>query len=290
MAMLAWPVAACSSNVEATSETAASSSTGTAASSGSTSDPAESSGSTVAIPGSSSGGVGSSSSDSSAGSSSTGVVLPDPCDTFTQDCPPGFKCNPFANDGGSSWNDRMCVPVDDEPDGYGEPCTVVDSGVSGFDSCDVGSMCLVLGADTLEGECVELCGGSESEPTCVQEEAFCQLTAEGAFNPCFISCDPLGDDCDVDQTCVSSLGDEFLCAAEGQGQYTDPCRFINDCEEGLGCFDAVESVCDVREASCCLPYCDLQTPDCPDGLGCVPFFNEAAPRGYENLGVCFEPA
>src|SRR5262245_15971404 len=30
------------------------------------------------------------------------------CDVWAQDCPPGEKCMPWANDGGSSWNSLRC--------------------------------------------------------------------------------------------------------------------------------------------------------------------------------------
>jgi hypothetical protein len=33
------------------------------------------------------------------------------CDVFAQDCPDGFKCMPWANDGGGSWNAAKCSPV-----------------------------------------------------------------------------------------------------------------------------------------------------------------------------------
>lgn len=281
--------AGCSSNVGTPGGTdGQSSSSGSAISTSSTAtvDPPAS---TSSAPGTSSeGGV--ASTDSSSGSSSTGLVFPDPCDSFAQDCPEGYKCNPFANDEGSAWNDVMCVPVDADPDGYGERCTAVDSGVSGFDSCDVGAMCLVDNLDTLEGECVELCGGSPSEPTCVQENAFCRITGDGVFNACLISCDPLADDCDRGETCVSSNGGQFSCVTEGDGLYAEACEFLNDCVDGLGCFMSAESVCESSDTGCCLPYCDLQAPDCPDGLACTAFFNEGAPRGYEDLGVCFDPA
>jgi hypothetical protein len=32
------------------------------------------------------------------------------CDQWAQDCPPGEKCMPWANDGGSSWNATRCFP------------------------------------------------------------------------------------------------------------------------------------------------------------------------------------
>ena len=37
------------------------------------------------------------------------------CDLFEQDCPPGEKCMPWANDGGGAWNATRCSPVADNP-------------------------------------------------------------------------------------------------------------------------------------------------------------------------------
>ena len=68
--------------------------------------------------------------DDSTGGSSCGFVCDssdtagDTCDLWEQDCPEGEKCNPWANDGGASWNALRCVPIDPNPDGVGEPCTV----------------------------------------------------------------------------------------------------------------------------------------------------------------------
>ncbi len=50
------------------------------------------------------------------------------CDLWSQDCPPGEKCMPWANDGGNTWNATRCTPIDDDPRSVGEPCTVVESG------------------------------------------------------------------------------------------------------------------------------------------------------------------
>lgn len=58
------------------------------------------------------------------------------CDVFAQDCPPGEKCVPWANDGGGVWNATRCSPVDDDPAAPGEPCTVEGGPTSGIDDCD----------------------------------------------------------------------------------------------------------------------------------------------------------
>jgi hypothetical protein len=63
------------------------------------------------------------------------------CDLWKQDCPPGEKCMPWANDGGGSWNATRCTPLAEDPRQPGEPCTVEGSGVSGRDDCDIRAMC-----------------------------------------------------------------------------------------------------------------------------------------------------
>jgi len=226
-------------------------------------------------------------------SSSTGGV-PDPCSIWAQDCPEGFKCAPYSNNGGGAWNDTMCVPVAEDPAGYGEPCTVQESGVSGLDDCDVGALCFGVDPQTLMGECVELCGGTPEEPTCVQDDATCIISSDGTVAPCLLSCDPLGGECDPDEVCVPSNSGSFVCtadASEDGGAVGDPCEFINACDEGLGCYTPIAIVCTDETASgCCLPYCSLAAPDCPDALTCVPYWESGdAPEGYENLGLCHEP-
>ena len=47
-----------------------------------------------------------------------GVIDENQCNPFTQDCPEGEKCMPWANDGGGSWNATRCSPISDNP---GEP-------------------------------------------------------------------------------------------------------------------------------------------------------------------------
>ena len=97
--------------------------------------------------------------DTGEGTADSGVVdtgevwldLPTSCSTFAQDCPPGFKCMPWASDGGNSWNATRCVPIAPDPNAPGEPCTVEGSGVSGLDDCDGTSMCWDVDPDTLEG-------------------------------------------------------------------------------------------------------------------------------------------
>jgi hypothetical protein len=73
-----------------------------------------------------------------------------------------------------------------------------------------------------------------------------------------------------------------------------PCGFINDCAKGLSCLPAaVLPGCE--GSACCSGFCDLELGDGPceallPGTACSPFFEEnAAPPGYEQVGVCILP-
>lgn len=230
----------------------------------------------------------SSSSSGGESSSSTGVELPEGCDVFAQDCPDGFKCAPFANDGGNSWNDLRCVPVVPEPVDLGGPCMVEGEPASGIDDCGVGEMCFNVDPDTGIGECNDLCGGTPEEPTCQQEGAACSISATGPINICLLPCDPLAASCDTNEVCAPVGVTPFACVpaagavAEGEG-----CEFVNQCAAGLGCFPAAPGFCGEDDASCCLPYCDVTVPDCPDGLTCMSYWKDGEPaEGFEDVGVC----
>ncbi len=114
--------------------------------------------------------------DSEAGSSSeggcVGGFLNNNCGP---DLPPVETCNIWANDGGNRWNATRCVPLAPDPAGPEEPCTAEGSGVSGFDDCDVASVCLVSNVDTLEGTCMPMCIGSPEAPVCADPERTCTI-------------------------------------------------------------------------------------------------------------------
>lgn len=112
-----------------------------------------------------------------------------------------------------------------------------------------------------------------------QVDAFCRIAAGRAFNPCSISCQPLAKECDAGETDVSSNAGPFSCVPEGEGLYAEACAFLNDYVAGLGCFTSAAWECEDVESGWCLPYRDLQAPDCPNGLACTAFIGEGAPRG-----------
>ena len=213
------------------------------------------------------------------------------CDLYLQDCPAGEKCAPYANDGGSSWNDWACVPVDPSPVAPGEPCTVEGSGLTGVDSCAVGSMCWDVDPETNLGTCRAHCVGTEIAPACLDPEAYCTISGDGLMTLCLPSCNPLDPD-----TCSEGLGcylfdDTFICIPDASGDVgglLEPCEYANACDSGLQCVAGGEiASCD---GPCCAPNCDLQAPQCPAGLTCVPYFDEAdAPPGYAQLGQCKDP-
>ena len=215
--------------------------------------------------------------------------LPEECSIFTQDCPAGYKCAPYANDGGSAWNDTKCVPVVEDPNLPGEPCTVEGSGVSGIDDCDVTSMCWDIDPKTNEGTCVAHCIGDVSDPSCLEPCFGCSISASGPIALCLPTCDPLTQNCDVGQAChpVSEL---FACVPDGSPEGTgigSACEFINACPPGLFCLDAsVVPACE-SGVGCCAPVCPVGGADpCPGllpGTECTPWFPEGPPK---DAGLC----
>lgn len=119
------------------------------------------------------------------------------CDVYMQDCPEGEKCSPWANDGGSIWNASKCTPVGAAA--LGEPCTAEGAGWSGVDNCAPGSMCFHVDPDTLEGVCVEMCGGGVEQPTC--QEGTCVVQHDGALPLCLTTCDPKASTCEKGENC-----------------------------------------------------------------------------------------
>jgi len=221
------------------------------------------------------------------------------CDIWMQDCMAGEKCMPWANDGGNSWNATRCTPVADNPGQVGDECTVEGSGVTGIDSCDVGSMCYYVDPETNIGTCVGMCQGSEDAPMC--EPGFlCSISNDGVLILCRRECDPLLQDCMGSAACLPANGsDGFVCIVDASGEDGapgQPCEFLNACDPGLFCANA-EAVPDcMGSGGCCSEFCDLTEPD-PDagcslmGQTCTPWFEEGtAPPDLEHVGACALPA
>jgi hypothetical protein len=201
------------------------------------------------------------------------------CDLWADDCPPGEKCMPWANDGGHAWNATRCSPLAEDPQQVDEPCTVVDSPVSGVDDCEAHAMCWNVDPDTLMGTCVGFCSGSEANPTCDDPCKFCPITSDGVLILCLRRCDPLAQDCGEGQGCYL-LNDEFGCAPDASaemGALGEGCEFVNACDPGLFCANA-EAVPDCVGIGCCAAFCDALAADAcegmPAGVECIPLFED----------------
>lgn len=222
------------------------------------------------------------------------------CDVWAQDCPPGEKCMPWANDGGNSWNATKCSPVDPNPGQVGDECSVEGSGVSGVDSCDVASMCYYVDPDTNMGICVGFCMGSEAAPIC-NPGYICSIVNNGVLTLCRPECDPLLQDCQDNAACLPATGaDGFTCIIDASGEAGaagDPCEFINSCDPGLFCADAAGVPGCQGSQGCCSEFCDLSDPMpssycsmAGQGQTCVAWFEEGtAPPNLDHVGACVLP-
>jgi hypothetical protein len=220
------------------------------------------------------------------------------CDLWTQDCPPGEKCMPWAASG--NWNATKCTPVARDPDGPGEACSVEGSPYGGVDSCELGAMCWNLDPRTDTGTCVAFCTGTPDAPLCEPAGTACAIRNQGVLILCLPTCDPVLQGCVDDQACIP-LEAQFFCVPDASGElgaYGDPCEFLNFCDPGLYCApnDAVPDC--IGASGCCSEFCDIfaDDPDAqctgqPQGQVCVPWFEDGqAPQGLEHVGSCAVPA
>lgn len=210
------------------------------------------------------------------------------CDQWVQDCPPGQKCTAAEDDNGNLWNTTRCVAVAEDPDGVGEACTVEGSVASGIDSCDFGQICWVTNWKTLVGVCREYCSGTPHSPVCAPSH-YCQLTADGVLTICLPECDPFAQDCGPAEGCYGG-SEWFGCAPDSsgdEGNFGDPCEFVNACSIGLSCQSGSE-LADCETGACCTSFCDIsEAAPCPEGYTCNAFHEPGnAPPNQENYGYC----
>ncbi len=212
------------------------------------------------------------------------------CDVWAQDCPPGQKCTPYADDGSTTWNATKCVDItgDDAPT---EPCTAVGGGTTGVDSCALGAMCWSVD-ETGHGICVGLCTGTPDAPICPPVH-YCAQSEP--LNFCFQGCAPLLADCAEDELCIPD-NNSFLCAQDAsgeEGQVNDPCEAANACDPGLVCLPTADASSACQGATgCCQPFCKFPDAPCPNpDQQCLQWFApmKPIPEGYENVGVCRLP-
>lgn len=236
------------------------------------------------------------------GSPDTGepwLDLPEDCSIFEQNCPPGFKCMPYANDGGNSWNDTQCVPLVPDPGAPGDPCTILGSGLDGLDDCDGTSMCWDVDLETNMGTCAAFCVGSPEDPSCAESCHYCTISGDGVLTLCLESCDPVAQDCPLGQACYAA-NEVFTCIPDASPEDAvigSPCEFINACPPGSLCVNG-DSVPGCEEnIGCCSPVCPAGGADpCPGllpGTECVPWYGDEPPPpsqcGVSDPGVCIIP-
>lgn len=217
----------------------------------------------------------------------------DACDMLAQDCPVGEKCVPFATREGGGWDDNKCVPILGEQ-AVGEPCRY-GGRVEATDDCDDTSVCWdVMEIDgELLGTCRPFCTGTPDNPSCEDGYA-CSTGSDSTIVLCIPLCNPLEQDCGPGLGCYWS-GFDFSCILTTQDLPVGaPCGYINDCEPGNICLDAV-AVPNCMGAACCTNYCDVQLGpeqcDALPGTACAWFWqdNGEAPPGYDDVGVCVLP-
>jgi hypothetical protein len=223
------------------------------------------------------------------------------CDVWTQDCPAGEKCMPWANDGGGAWNATKCTPVDPNPKQVGDPCTADGGGSSGVDDCDIGTMCWNVDGMTGMGTCVGFCTGTPQDPMCTDPDDVCLITNEGVLILCLPICDPILQDCPGNmEGCYLVDGITITCGPDASGMggvYGDPCEYDNVCDPGLYCAPADEVPNCQGSVGCCSQWCDLTVPNASslcggfaDGQECLPYFDQMnAPPGFEDVGLCAMP-
>ena len=180
------------------------------------------------------------------------------CNTFDVEsgCPEGQKCNPRHH----------CAPLDPDPIPVGEPCTKLHP-----DPCVAGAYC-AFGAAELQGTCRPFCTGTVAEPVCPADSDCADI---GDIFVCLPTCDPLAPACSDTEVCAPNPNKDglFLCAPDASlegGALFSPCEYANGRDPGLYCSEEKIDPCDLNIYGCCLPYCDLDMPVCPDmGLECA---------------------
>jgi len=214
------------------------------------------------------------------------------CDLFEQDCPLGEKCMPWGSTGGT-WDATACRQVANDPQQVDEACTVEGSGTSGIDNCDIGLMCFDVDDKTNTGTCTALCEGSLAAPLCDDVSAVCAVFNDGNLPICIADCHPLAQDCEDGDVCIPvNDGANFACVATSEAvPVGEACDDVNSCAAGLAC---LQEPADCGPGwGCCRSYCDTSLGD-PDatctaiapGQVCEPWYQDPAPPGFGNLGIC----
>lgn len=220
------------------------------------------------------------------------------CDPWAQDCPDGFKCMAYTDEG-DYFTGTKCTPV--VPDGgvAGDECYADGGWSTGVDDCALGFACWNINPETSIGGCVALCTGTMDAYGCPDANDICVFWVPGLAHVCLETCDPFLQNCSTGQICGPNWAtgaQEFVCYLDWsfeEGQEFDACESPNTCDPGLICWDPSQAVeCAQNDGGCCLAYCDLDAPSCTgENAECEPFYDDpdAAPPEFANLGICRLP-
>jgi hypothetical protein len=221
------------------------------------------------------------------------------CNIWKQDCPEGYKCDPYDEENSSFPSEERCVPLDPAPKQYGEDCEIFGPGWLG-DNCDEGLMCWWGGilnqgkCSTACGVCRHYCKGSTGDPLCPQPDDLCWDTQSGAWGVCYEACDPLAQDCyhplDACDLGYLTAGIFFYCGRD-QSDPRAPPMDGETCSPG-GC--GAGRFCFFREEKC-TSFCDVNAPNTCElkvqGAECVSFISIgwSPTPGMEHVGYCGIP-
>ena len=128
----------------------------------------------------------------------------------------------------------------------------------------------------------------EIDMLCKSSDEICVMANDRVLAVCLPTCDPLAVDCPEDQVCIPSVG-EFVCAPDASGPgggLFSSCTAGNACDPGLVCAASSNSAaCDANSDECCLAYCDLDAPACPQGQMCKQW-SKGFPGEHKDVGLC----
>lgn len=211
------------------------------------------------------------------------------CDLVAQDCPEGDKCVPDAAAISWSWDGSVCVPVTGSGE-IGDPCASMGIDVPN-DDCGADSFCWMLDPPIeggFTGTCVPFCQG---DGQCAEGYACHGFGTELSY--CVPTCEPLLQDCVEGQGCYF-VGEAFICVETIEPEADGTCSVLNSCAAGSLCVTQ-EFLVECPGNACCAELCDLSQGDGPcqaidPAYVCRPFYEEGAPPGLVDLGVCLLPA
>lgn len=207
------------------------------------------------------------------------------CSTAVQDCPDDQRCTVWANDGGEAYNASICVPRSAAPSSVGQVCTV-EASLSGFDSCELGAVCLNVDDMLLVGTCVAFCTGPANDFACEDPNHACGVFNDHALTVCLETCDPLGSGCANGQSCHSADTDSaFVCLPSGTVMFDGAGYELSACDVGSRPVDAELVTSCVPGEVCCAEYCSPIEQDCAVGE-CVEWQNDIWNRSP--VGVCVD--